>query len=68
MDKGSIRKVEAKRLTLGVEVGPEAASREICPKCPFKTGFCEWRMKLTLDNPELVFVCKGMRAWVTKGN
>jgi hypothetical protein len=68
MDKGFIREVEMKGLTLGAELGPEVVSREICPECPFKTGFCEWRMKLTLANPELVFVCPGMRAWVRKSN
>jgi hypothetical protein len=41
---------------------------EISPECPFKTGYCEFRMKLSLADPELAFVCKGMRAWVTKSN
>ena len=68
MDKDSIREVEMKGLTLGAELGPEVVSREICPQCPFKTSYCEFRMKLSLAKPELVFVCKGMRAWVRKGN
>ncbi|GAI75056.1 unnamed protein product [marine sediment metagenome] len=65
MDKGFTREVEMKGLTLGVELGPERVSREICPDCPFKTSFCEFRMKLWLDNPDLACACKGMRAWVT---
>jgi len=57
-----------KGLTLGAELGPEVVSREICPQCPFKTSYCEFRMKLSLAKPELVFICKGMRAWVTRSN
>jgi len=68
MDKGFIREVEMKGLTLGAELGPEVVSKEICPECPFKTSICEFRMKLWLDDPDLAFVCKGMRAWVTKSN
>ena len=68
MDKGLIREVEMKGLTLGVELGPEVVSREICPECPFKTSYCEFRMKLWLDKLDLAFVCKGTRAWATKGN
>jgi len=54
--------------TLGVELGAEMISQKICPKCPFKTFYCEWRMKQSLAKPELVFVCKGMRARVRKSN
>ena len=68
MDKDSIREVEMKGLTLGAELGPEMVSREICPECPFKTGYCEFRMKLSLAQPELRFVCSGMRAWVNRSN
>ncbi len=67
-DKDFIREVEVKGLTLGVELGPERVSREVCPECPFKTSYCEFRMKLWLDRPNLAFVCSGMRAWVTKSN
>jgi hypothetical protein len=67
-DEGFIREVEMQGLTLGVELGPEVVSREICPECPFRTGYCKFRMKLSLANPELVFVCKGMKAWVRQSN
>lgn len=68
MDKGFIREVNLKGLMLGVELRPEVVSQEIYPQCPFKTSFCVFRMKLWLDKPDLAFVCKGMRAWVTKSN
>ncbi len=69
MDKDSIREVEMKGLTLGVELGPERVSREICPECPYKTEFCLWLMALSAEHPGTSgFVCKGMRAWVTKSN
>jgi hypothetical protein len=68
MDKGLIRELEMKRLLLGAGLPARKVYEEICPECPFKTGFCEWRMKLTLADPEFRFVCKGMRAWVTKSN
>ncbi len=68
VDNDSIREVEMKGLTLGVDLPAQKVYEEICPECPFKTGFCEWRMKLTLAHPELHFVCPGMRAWVSKGN
>lgn len=63
-----IRKVEMRGLTLGVELGPEGVSRDICPECPFKTSYCEFRMKLRLEKPDLAFVCPGMRAWIIQGN
>jgi len=68
MDKDSLREVEMKGLTLGVELGPERVSREICPECPYKTRYCVFRMSLSLAHPELRFVCKGMRAWVRRSN
>jgi RNA polymerase subunit RPABC4/transcription elongation factor Spt4 len=68
MDKDFVREVEMKGLLLGAELSAQKVHEEICPVCPFKTGFCEWRMKLALVDPELRFVCKGMRAWVTKSN
>lgn len=68
MDNDFIREVEIKGLTLGAELPAQKVYEEICPECPFKMGFCEWRMKLTLAKPELVFVCPGMRAWVRKSN
>jgi len=68
MDKEFTREAEMKGLLLGMELPAQKVYEEICPECPFKTGFCEWKMKLTLANPELLFVCKGMRAWVTRSN
>jgi hypothetical protein len=69
MDKGFSREVEMKGLTLGAELGPEVVSREICPECPFKTGFCVFIMSLWLEKPDTSgFVCKGMRAWVSRSN
>jgi len=68
MDKGFIREVEMKGLTLGAELGPEVVSKEICPECPFKTTYCEFRMSLSLAHPELRFVCRGMRVWVRRSN
>ncbi|MBA7690073.1 hypothetical protein ES703_98596 [subsurface metagenome] len=62
MDKDFIREVEKSGLVLGAGLGPEMVSKEICPECPFKTGYCVFRMSLSLANPELVFVCPGMRA------
>jgi len=67
-DEGFIREVEMKGLTLGAELPAQKVSEEVCPECPFKTSYCEFRMKLWLDKPNLAFVCKGMRAWVTKSN
>ncbi len=69
VDDGFIREGEMKGLTLGAGLGPEVTSREICPQCPFKTGFCTFLISLWLEHPDtLGFVCRGMRAWVTKGN
>ena len=68
MDEGFIREVEMKGLTLGTEWPAQKVYEEICPECPFKTSYCEFRMSLSLAHPELVFVCPGMRAWVTKSN
>ena len=68
MDEGVIREVEMKGLTLGTELPAQRVYEEICPECPFKTSYCEFRMSLSLAHPELVFVCPGMRAWVTKSN
>jgi len=68
MDKDSIREVEMKGLTLGAELPAQKVYEEICPGCPFKTGYCEFRMSLSLAHPELRFVCKGMRAWVRRSN
>ena len=60
--------LEMKGLTLGTEWPAQKVYEEICPECPFKTSYCEFRMKLWLDKPDLAFVCKGMGAWVTKSN
>lgn len=69
MDNDFIRQVVMKGLTLGVELGPERVSREICPQCPFSTAFCLWLLELWAKHPDTSgFVCKGMRAWVTKSN
>ncbi len=68
MDKGFIKEVKMKGLTLGTEWPAQKVYEEICPECPFKTSYCEFRMKLWLDKPDLAFVCPGMRAWVTKSN
>ena len=67
-DEGFIREVEMKGLTLGAELPAQKVYEEICPECPFKTSCCEFRMKLWLDDPDLAFVCKGMRAWVRRSN
>jgi len=69
MDKDSIREIEVKGLTLGVELGTEVTSQEICPQCPFKTDFCTFLISLWLEHPDTSgFVCKGMRAWVRRSN
>lgn len=68
MNKGFIREVEVKGLTLGVELPPRKVYEEICPGCPYKTGYCVFRMSLSLAHPELHFVCPGMRAWIRKSN
>ncbi len=60
--------LDVQGLMLGAGLTAEKVKAEICPECPFKTSICEWRMKLWLDDPDLAFVCKGMRAWVTKSN
>jgi len=67
-DEGFIREVEMKGLTRGTELSAQKVYEEICPGCSFKTGYCVFRMSLSLAHPELVFVCKGMRAWVRKSN
>jgi len=68
MDKDFITEVEMKGLTLGAELPAQKVHDEICPECPFKTLYCVFRMGIWLDKPDLAFVCKGMRAWVTKSN
>ena len=68
MDEGVNREVEMEGLLIGANLTREKVIAEICPECPFKTGFCEFRMKLWLDDPHLASVCKGMRAWVRKNN
>ena len=56
-------------LMLGAGLTREKVKAEICPECPFKTSYCEWMLEeVLLDKPNLAFVCKGMRAWVTKSN
>ena len=67
-DEGFIREVEMKGLTLGAELPAQKVYDEICPECPFKTGYCVFRMSLSLAHPELRFVCPGMRAWVRRSN
>jgi len=69
MDEGFIREVEMKGLTLGAELPAQKVYAEICPECPFKTGFCVFIMSLWLEKPDTSgFVCKGMRAWVSRSN
>ena len=68
MDEDFIREVEMKGLTLGAELPPQKVHDEICPECPFKTAYCEFRMSLSVAHPELVFVCPGMRAYVRRSN
>jgi len=68
MDKDSIKEVEMKGLTLGMEWPAQKVYEEICPECPLKTSYCEFRMSLSLANPELRFVCPGMREWVRRSN
>jgi len=60
--------VEIKRLMQGAEIPLEKVRIKICPACPFKTPFCEFRMAVSLYNPGLGFVCKGMRAYISKSN
>lgn len=60
--------LEMKGLTLGAGLPPEKVKNEICPSCPYHTAFCDFRMSLWLDKPDLAFVCPGMRAWVKKNN
>lgn len=64
-----IQQVEMKGLMLGAELSPEVVSKEICPQCPLKTPFCQWMLeKVWLPDSNVGFVCKGMRAWVTKSD
>lgn len=63
-----IRELEMKGLTLGAELPTQKVHDEICPECPFKTAYCEFRMSLSVAHPELRFVCPGMRAWIRKNN
>ncbi len=68
MSEEFIGGIEMKRLLLVAELPIQRVHEEICPECSFKTSYCEWRIKLTLADPRLVFVCRGMRAWVDKQN
>ena len=60
--------IELKRLMQGAEIPIDKVYQEICPGCAFKTGFCEIRMAISLENAEIGFVCRGMRAYVAKSN
>jgi len=58
-------------LTQGANLPLKQVKDELCPECPFKTPFCEFMMRIHIDelaNEGLTFVCKGMRHWVTKSN
>ena len=56
-------------LLLGAGLSVEKVKAEICPSCPFKTPICQWlQEKVWLAGSDTSFVCKGMRAWVTKSN
>ena len=69
MAKDFMREVEIKGLMLGIELGPEVVSREICPQCPFKTEFCQWLLEnVWLPGGEVRFACPGVRAWVRMSN
>lgn len=60
--------LELRRLMLGGNI-PAAKTRSlICPDCPFKTSFCEWRMSLVENNDDTRMSCKGTRAWITQRN
>jgi hypothetical protein len=68
-NEGFIREVEMKGLLIGTDLTREKVIAEICPECPFKTPFCQWLLeKVWLPDEKARFVCKGMRAWVTKSN
>ena len=69
MDKDFIREIEMKGLLIGIHLTRGKVIAEICPECSFKTPFCQWMLEeVLLDKPNLAFVCKGIRAWVTKNN
>lgn len=61
--------LEVQGLLIGAGLTREKVIAEICPSCPFKTFFCQWLLeKVWLPGSDVNFVCKGMRAWVTKSN
>jgi hypothetical protein len=71
MENENMEQVIAKKsLTLGVgaELSPEKVAADICPDCSSSSSYCQFRLKIWLSNPELAFVCPGMRTWVTKSN
>jgi len=58
-------------LTQGANLPLERVRNELCPECPFKTPFCEFMLRIHMDELEskgITFVCKGMRHWTTKSN
>ncbi len=61
-----VENLDVQGLTLGLGLGAEKVNVEICPECPFKTAYCIFRLSLWLANPDLAFVCKGMRVWETR--
>ena len=61
--------LDVQGLMLGLGLTREKVIAEICPDCPFKTPICQWMLeKVWLPSSDVAFVCKGMRAWVTKSN
>lgn len=61
--------LDVQGLLIGADLTREKVIAEICPECPFKTPFCQWMLeKVWLPGEKARFVCKGMRAWVTKSN
>ena len=61
-------KIEISRLTLGANILPQKVLDTICPGCPFKTGLCEWHMKLAIKNEGMRASCRGTRAWIIQRN
>lgn len=33
---------------------------DLCPECPFKTGFCQWLLSIESEIPDSRSICKGM--------
>lgn len=61
--------LEMKRLLSGLKgLSHEKVKAEICPQCPFRSGICDFMMELALNDVNIRFACRGMRAWVTGSN